>query len=248
MTKPFAAPVSRRTILKGAALGGVATFIAACTGTKASPAPSAGTSAAPGASEATASEGPKVATGPLMFANWPAYIDLAGDAGEAGEYQPGSSPTLIDFQTEYGVEVDYQEKIGDNSSFVETIKPALVAGLPTGWDLMVLTDWMASKIVTSGWAEKIDQANVPNAVANVADSLKGVSVGSEHGLPLPVAVGHDRRRLQRGDARRERDRGADEDRGPVEHPGRQGHLPDRGARHVRPRVAQARDRPPTRRR
>ena len=108
-----------------------------------------------------------------MFANWPAYIDLAGDAGEAGEYQPGSSPTLVDFQTEYGVEVDYQEKIGDNSSFVETIKPALVAGLPTGWDLMVLTDWMASKIVTSGWAEKIDQSSVPNAVANVQDSLKG---------------------------------------------------------------------------
>jgi spermidine/putrescine transport system substrate-binding protein len=165
MTKPFSSPVSRRTILKGAALGGVATFIAACAGTKASPAPSAGTSAAP--------DGPKTATGPLMFANWPAYIDLAGDAGEAGEYQPGSSPTLVDFQAEYGVEVDYQEKIGDNSSFVETIKPALVAGLPTGWDLMVLTDWMASKIVTSGWAEKIDQSSVPNAVANVQDSLKG---------------------------------------------------------------------------
>jgi spermidine/putrescine transport system substrate-binding protein len=164
MTKPLSSPVSRRAVLKGAALGGVATFIAACTGTKASPAPSA----APGASE-----GPKQVTGPLMFANWPAYIDLAGDAGEAGEYQPGSSPTLVDFQAEYGVEVDYQEKIGDNSSFVETIKPALVAGLPTGWDLIVLTDWMASKIVTSGWAEKIDQSSVPNAVANVQDSLKG---------------------------------------------------------------------------
>jgi spermidine/putrescine transport system substrate-binding protein len=170
MTEPLATPVSRRTILKGAALGGVATFLAACTGTRSSPAPA---SAAPGATDAPASAGPKEATGPLMFANWPAYIDLAGDAGEAGEYQPGSSPTLVDFQAEYGVEVDYQEKIGDNSSFVETIKPALVAGLATGWDLMVLTDWMASKIVTSGWAEKIDQASVPNAVANVVDSLKG---------------------------------------------------------------------------
>jgi spermidine/putrescine transport system substrate-binding protein len=70
------------------------------------------------------------------------------------------------------VDVDYQEKIGDNSSFVETIKPALVGGLPTGWDLIVLTDWMASQIITSGWAEKIDQANVPNAVANLEDTLK----------------------------------------------------------------------------
>jgi len=173
MTKPLASPVSRRTILKGAALGGVATFIAACAGARSSPAPTSGTTAAPGASDAPASEGPKEVTGPLMFANWPAYIDLAGDAGEAGEYQPGSSPSLVDFEAEYGVQVDYQEKIGDNSTFVETIKPALVAGLATGWDLMVLTDWMASKIVTNGWAEKIDQTSVPNAVANVADSLKG---------------------------------------------------------------------------
>jgi spermidine/putrescine transport system substrate-binding protein len=178
-------PVSRRTVLKGAALGGLATFIAACTGAKASPAPSAAASAAsqPPASsgapsEAAASEStaptPKPSpTGPLMFANWPAYIDLAGKAGEAGEYKPGSSPTLEQFKTKYGVDVNYQEKIGDNASFVETIKPALVGGLATGWDLMVLTDWMASKIVNQGWAEKIDQNAVPNCVANVADSLKG---------------------------------------------------------------------------
>ncbi|HEU0245189.1 MAG TPA: ABC transporter substrate-binding protein [Candidatus Limnocylindrales bacterium] len=182
MTDLSAAPVSRRTVLKGAALGGVATFIAACTGTKtgASPSASAAASAAPSSSavagaSATPAEPTPVPspTGPLMFANWPAYIDLAGKAGDEGAYAPGSSPTLEDFQKQYGVKVDYQEKIGDNNAFVETIKPALVAGLATGWDLMVLTDWMASKIVTNGWAEKIDQSSVPNCVANVADSLKG---------------------------------------------------------------------------
>jgi spermidine/putrescine transport system substrate-binding protein len=175
MTKELAAPVSRRTVLKGAALGGVATFIAACTGARSSPAPSAAASAAapsaagPSASASASAAAPAEATGPLMFANWPAYIDL----GDAEEYSPGASPTLEQFKAEYGVDVDYQEKIGDNASFVETIKPALVGGLPTGWDLMVLTDWMASQIITSGWAEKIDQANVPNAVANLEDSLKG---------------------------------------------------------------------------
>jgi len=172
-----ATPVSRRTILKGAALGGVATFIAACTGTKSSPAPSAAASAAssasPAASDAPASEGPKEATGPLMFANWPAYIDLAGAAGEEGAYQPGSSPTLEQFQQEYGVQVDYQEKIGDNSAFMATIEPALVGGLATGWDLIVLTDWMASQVIDSGWAEKIDQSSVPNCVANLVETYKG---------------------------------------------------------------------------
>jgi len=126
-----------------------------------------------GASESPAEATPEPSpTGPLMFANWPAYIDLAGKAGDEGAYSAGSSPTLEDFKKKYGVDVDYQEKIGDNNAFVETIKPALVAGLATGWDLMVLTDWMASKIVMNGWAEKIDQSAVPNAVANVADSLK----------------------------------------------------------------------------
>ena len=176
MTDLSAAPVSRRTILKGAALGGVATFIAACTGTKTG-ATAAPVSAAPseaGGPAASAEPTPQPSpTGPLMFANWPAYIDLAGSAGDEGAYAPGSSPTLEDFQKQYGVKVDYQEKIGDNATFVETIKPALVAGLATGWDLMVLTDWMASKIVTNGWAEKIDQSSVPNCVANLADGLKG---------------------------------------------------------------------------
>ena len=106
--------------------------------------------------------------------------------------RPGSSPTLEEFKKKYKVDVDYQEKIGDNATFVETIKPALVGGLPTGWDLIVLTDWMASKIVASGWAEKIDQANVPNCTANLRDALKNSSWDADAGLPLPVAVGHDR--------------------------------------------------------
>ena len=33
-------------------------------------------------------------TGPLTFANWPAYIDLTGKAGEQEKYANGSSPTI----------------------------------------------------------------------------------------------------------------------------------------------------------
>ena len=123
-----------------------------------------------------------------MFANWPAYIDLAGDAGTAGEYKTGSSPTLEEFKKKYGVDVNYQEKISDNPSFVETIKPAFVAGLPTGWDLMVLTDWMASKIVTSGWVEKIDQTFVPNCTANLRDALRNQAWDPGNDYHYPVAV------------------------------------------------------------
>ncbi|HET7829745.1 MAG TPA: spermidine/putrescine ABC transporter substrate-binding protein [Candidatus Limnocylindrales bacterium] len=178
MNDELRAPVSRRTVLKGAALGGIATFIAACTGTRtggASPSAvaSEGQSQEAGASESAPPAASQTPTGPLMFANWPAYIDLAGQAAEDEAYSPGSSPSLEEFKKQYGVDVDYQEKIGDNASFVETIKPALVGGLATGWDLMVLTDWMAAQVAQNGWLEKIDPANVPNAVANLDDSLKG---------------------------------------------------------------------------
>jgi spermidine/putrescine transport system substrate-binding protein len=188
--------LSRRRFLQGSAMAGFAAFLAACTGTKpggsasAAPASAAPASAAPSvAPSPTAAATPKVATGPLKFANWPAYIDLAGAAGEAGEYSPGSSPTLEAFKKQFKIDVDYEEKIGDNATFVETIKPALVGNLPTGWDLVVLTDWMASKIVTNGWAEKIDQANVPNCTANLRDALKNSSWDATNDYHYPWQSG-----------------------------------------------------------
>ena len=182
--KPFSVDLTRRRFLQGSAAAGFAAFLAACTGTKtgssAGPSTPAESGAAPSASapasvEPSVAPTPKVVTGPLKFANWPAYIDLAGKAGDEGVYAPGSSPSLEEFKKQFKVDVDYEEKIGDNSAFVETIKPALVGGLATGWDLMVLTDWMASKIVANNWAEKIDQTNVPNCSANLRDALKNSS-------------------------------------------------------------------------
>ncbi len=182
MTQPQqpASDLTRRRFLQGSTMIGVAAFIAACTGkTGGSTAPSTvPASTGPTASNlasvsptASAEATPKVVSGPLKFANWPAYIDL----GDAEEYTTGASPSLTAFEKKYNVKVDYQEKIGDNATFVETIKPALVGGLPTGWDLIVLTDWMAAKLVASSWVEKIDQANVPNCSANIRDALKGSS-------------------------------------------------------------------------
>jgi spermidine/putrescine transport system substrate-binding protein len=196
--QPLNPDVSRRRFLQGTAMAGFATFLAACTGTKTgsstapSSAPSTGASASAPPSvapSATPEPTPKVVSGPLKFANWPAYIDLAGAAGDAGEYAPGSSPTLEEFQKQYNIKVDYQEKIGDNATFVETIKPALVGNLATGWDLVVLTDWMAAKIVASGWAEKIDQTNVPNCTANIRDALKNSSWDATNDYHYPWQSG-----------------------------------------------------------
>ena len=179
---PFTADLTRRRFLQGSAVAGVAAFLAACTGTKTGASASPSTGGAPSATASTAAPAsasvepsvaatPKVVSGPLKFANWPAYIDL----GDKDTYTPGSSPSLNDFEKQFNVKVDYEEKIGDNATFVETIKPALVGGLATGWDLIVLTDWMASKLVANKWLEKIDQANVPNCTANLRDALKNSS-------------------------------------------------------------------------
>ena len=166
-------------------------------------------SVGPSASAGPATPPPnQVATGPLKFANWPAYIDQATEADQAtGVLPAGSSKTLVDFTAKYGVEVDYEEKIGDNAAFVQTITPALVGGLPTGWDLMVLTDWMAGKIIAKQWAEQITQGQRAELRRQPARAAAERALGPRQRLPLPVAVRDDRRRLQRQDARREQHRG-----------------------------------------
>jgi spermidine/putrescine transport system substrate-binding protein len=174
--------LTRRRFLQGTALAGFGAFLAACSSSAATNAPA---SAGPPASNAniptlppatpapSVAPTPKVISGPLHWAQWPAYIDLTGKAATNLKYAPGSSPTLEQFKAKYKVDVDYEEKIEDNNTFYATIQPELLAGAPTGWDLIVVTDWLAAKIIVKGWAEQIDPTNVPNCVNNLRDPLKG---------------------------------------------------------------------------
>lgn len=141
-------PVTRRAFIQGSSIAGFSAFLAAC-GAGSSPKPSAGG-----------------IEGPLEFANWPAYIDLTEDET--------SSPTLTDFEAKYGIEVNYAEEIEANEDFYATIAPSLGGGIATGWDLIVLTDYMAARVVRAGWIEEITASNVPTALANVRDELKGL--------------------------------------------------------------------------
>ncbi len=153
-------PITRRVFIQGTSMAGVAAFLAAC-GTGSSPQPSAGSTDI---------------TGPLHFANWDAYIDLTTITNADGEDEYVlPSPTLDGFRDKYKVEVDYANaEIEDNETFMATIRQQLQAGADTGWDLVVLTDWMAARVVKSGWAEKLDPTHVPTAVANVRDEYKGL--------------------------------------------------------------------------
>ena len=187
------APLSRRRFLQASGLVGVSAFLAACVGGAASETPSTTGTPAPSPTApptpTPAPATPKAVTGPLHFANWTAYIDLAGKAGEAGEYAPGSSPTLEGFKKKYSVDVDYQEKIDANPSFIATIQPALNNGLSTGWDLMVLTDSFAAQLIGKGWIEAIDHANTPNCVQNLRQPLRGVSWDPDNNYHYPWQSG-----------------------------------------------------------
>jgi spermidine/putrescine transport system substrate-binding protein len=90
--------------------------------------------------------------GELDFANWPLYIDKAG----------GQRPTLNDFTKATDIEVNYKEVIDDNQSFFGTIQEPLANGQETGWDLIVVTDWLIAKMISLGYLEQIVQDRIPN--------------------------------------------------------------------------------------
>jgi spermidine/putrescine transport system substrate-binding protein len=164
--------LTRRRFLQGSALAGFGAFLAACgtKGTGATGSPSAAATAAATAT-AAASASPTTAASPtpkpspsanMNFANWPLYIDT--DDKDNTKHK-----TLEDFTKKYGTKIKYAEVIDDNESFFGTIKPSLEAGQDTTWDLIVLTDWMASKVIRLGWTEQQDQGNMPNKVKNLKD-------------------------------------------------------------------------------
>jgi len=182
-----ASRVSRRSVLVGGALAGMAAFIAAC-GTKGTaataatatqaPATDGGASVAPTSkpTDAPASTGP--ASTEVNWANWSYYMDVAAD-------DQGKHPTIDAFTTETGITVHYQEVIEGNEDFVATIKDALNTGKDTGWDIVTLTDWMAARLIRLGWIEELGAADVPNLVANIKEVYTTVDwdPGVKHHAP-----------------------------------------------------------------
>ncbi|MFF0224565.1 PotD/PotF family extracellular solute-binding protein [Streptomyces sp. NPDC004629] len=100
----------------------------------------------------------------VNFSNWPEYIDV-DDSGK-------KHPTLDAFTRQTGIKVKYTEDINDNSEFFGKIKPQLAAGQDTGRDLIVLTDWLAARLIRLGWVQKLDAANLPHAFTNLSPQFR----------------------------------------------------------------------------
>lgn len=97
----------------------------------------------------------------LRILTWTDYIDgVPGqDPGD-----PGTSRTLANFQTDTHATVDYVTDWDNTRSWNEVLVPTLGAGRSSGWDIVVPTYWVASRMVDRGWAEQIPLEAVPNHV------------------------------------------------------------------------------------
>jgi spermidine/putrescine transport system substrate-binding protein len=155
--------LSRRDLLRAAAIGAgaaaIPSLLSAC---------GASSSASPGSGGVTTDWEQwwldQQMTGTLDFANWPYYIDRA---------QGNVHPSLDLFTATTGTVVNYTRPVRGNESFLEKIRPALEAGRPTGYDLIVMTNGPAmSTLIDSGWLTPLDHSYLENFDRNASDLVK----------------------------------------------------------------------------
>ncbi len=92
----------------------------------------------------------------VRFANWPGYLDQAPT-------DPGQHPTLAEFTRRTGIAVEYSEPIDGNEEFFAQIGMPLALGESTGYDLVVLSDWLIPELIQLGWLDALSPGGVPNA-------------------------------------------------------------------------------------
>ena len=151
-TRSTAAAVSRRSLLRGATAGGLAVagagLLSAC-GVQGHVVPPGGKATGQAGKDYSATEKK------LVWATWPAYIDI-------DDKHPSKRPTLDAFVKQTGIQVDYLEIINDNNDFYTKVDPYLVKGIDTGYDLMVVSDYMVAKYRTYDYIQELNLANIPN--------------------------------------------------------------------------------------
>ncbi len=165
--------ISRRTLLRslgiGSALAVGGGVLSACgaTGSKAKPADKP-------AKDLSATE--KV----LVWSNWPLYIDV--------DEKTKKHPTLEAFEAKTGLKVTYTEDVNDNDEFYGKIRPPLSAGKSIGRDIVVLTDWMAARMIRLKYVQKLDKKQIPNA-KNVRSALQHPGFDKNRDYTLPWQSG-----------------------------------------------------------
>ncbi|MFY1619450.1 extracellular solute-binding protein [Micromonospora sp. WMMD736] len=118
----------------------------------------------------------------LAFSNWPQYMDV-------DEKDESKRPSLDEFITKTGIQVTYTEDINDNNEFFGKVQNQLAACQGTDRDIIVLTDWMAARMIRLGWIQKLDPAKIPNVQANLLPSLLKRPFDPEDRISIPWQSG-----------------------------------------------------------
>ncbi len=154
--------LNRRTLLAGAGAGASALALAAC-------------STGGGQSQPTAAADNSANDKTLNWANWAAYIDEDDD---------GNYPTLVAFEEETGIKVNYEVAVDDNNTYYGKVKDQLALGQDIGADTVCLTDWMVARWIRFGYTQALDHGNIPN-LANLTPSLQNVDFDPGREMSIP---------------------------------------------------------------
>jgi spermidine/putrescine transport system substrate-binding protein len=96
-------------------------------------------------------------SGSLTISNWPLYIDKG---------------TVPAFEKASGISVKYVEDINSNEEFFNKVQPLLAQGESGGRSIMVLADYMVSKMHQLGYLQEFDKSALPEFEKNLSPSLK----------------------------------------------------------------------------
>ena len=111
----------------------------------------------------------------VRWANWPLYLDFNEDSKEY--------PTLKAFEAATGITATYTEDIDDNNTFYGKVQGQLSIGSDIGYDVVTPTDWMASRWIEQGYAQKLNAENIPNK-SNIRQVLQDVPFDSGRNYSL----------------------------------------------------------------
>jgi spermidine/putrescine transport system substrate-binding protein len=117
--------------------------------------------------------------GELVISSFPLYIDTD---------EPDAPGSVARFRADTGIQLRYLEDINDTRQFFARIQPQLAAGRPLSQDLLVLTSWLAARLIGLGWVEPLPLAEVPNA-ANLIPTLRNPSWDPKGRYSLPWQSG-----------------------------------------------------------
>jgi spermidine/putrescine transport system substrate-binding protein len=164
--------ISRRTLLRGV---GAVVFVGASAATL----PRFGTAGAHQSPTSCPSTDLSSSEKQLVVSNWPAYIDPIK--------KPTSTISVFEQQT--GIDVSYADDVSDNNEFFAKVVNQLGSCQPVDRDIMVLTDWMAARMINLGWLQKLDHSNLPNVDAHLLDSLKHPDWDPDRSYSVPWQSG-----------------------------------------------------------